>query len=329
MRMICIGGISGDLRMDKTYEFVVNTHSRTGKAEMIWAQLEQVLAEAQVSYRVHITQYEHHATEIAAELTSSEEDVYLVVAGGDGTVNEVLNGIRDFSKVTFGYLPLGSANDFARGLGLTAEPEQILRAILSSTAEDVIDVGEVVCADMTRRFAISAGAGIDAAVCREALTSKLKVFLNRLHLGSLTYGLLTVIELFRAPFVTGQVTLDGGRRLEMKKSIFVAAMNFRCEGGGVPMAPHASATDGQLSACCVYGIPRLLCLFCFPFLIAGRHEGIRGFDVINTSQMHVVFDRPMVVHADGEDCGDQTDVTFRCIPGALHMPHLDLDVATR
>ena len=95
------------------------------------------------------------------------------------------------------------------------------------------------------------------------------------------------------------------------------------------MAPHASATDGQLSACCVYGIPRLLCLFCFPFLIAGRHEGIRGFDVINTSQMHVVFDRPMVVHADGEDCGDQTDVTFRCIPGALHMPHLDLDVATR
>ena len=146
------------------------------------------------------------------------------------------------------------------------------------------------------------------------------------------FGLLNLIpgstygKVGESKAVTFYVRQDGQL---VKKSIFVAAMNFRCEGGGVPMAPHASATDGQLSACCVYGIPRLLCLFCFPFLIAGRHEGIRGFDVINTSQMHVVFDRPMVVHADGEDCGDQTDVTFRCIPGALRMPHLDLDVATR
>ena len=234
----------------------------------------------------------------------------------------MLNGICDFSRVTFGYLPLGSANDFARGLHITAEPEQILRQILASETTDAIDVGEVECGGKTRRFAISSGAGIDAAVCRKALTSRLKVFLNKLHLGKLTYGFLTVAELFRAPFVSGTATFKNGKQFSMENVIFAAAMNFPCEGGAVPMAPSADAHDGELSVCLVYGIPRMLCLFCFPFLLAGKHENIRGFQIVNAKELHIVFDKPMVVHADGEDCGDQTDITYRCIPGALQMPHL-------
>lgn len=88
------------------------------------------------------------------------------------------------------------------------------------------------------------------------------------------------------------------------------------------MAPSADAHDGELSVCLVYGIPRILCLFCFPFLLAGKHENIRGFQIVNAKELHIVFDKPMVVHADGEDCGDQADITYRCIPGALQMPHL-------
>ena len=309
--------------MDKTYDFIVNLHSRTGKAKEIWESLEEILTKDGVSYRIHITEYVGHATKIAEDLTADDAYHFLVVAGGDGTINEVLNGIRDLSKVSFGYLPLGSANDFARGLHITAEPEVILRQILASETEDAYDLGQVCCGGQTRRFAISAGAGIDAAVCREALTSRLKVFLNRFHLGKLTYGLLTVAELFRAPFVSGKVELTDGREFHMKNIIFTAAMNFPCEGGGVPMAPSADAHDGKLSACLVYGIPRFLCLCAFPFLIAGKHENIRGFEIVEAEELHVVFDKPMVVHADGEDCGDQTDVTFRGLPGALHMPHLD------
>ena len=52
--------------------------------------------------------------------------------------------------------------------------------------------------------------------------------------------------------------------------------------------------------CLVYGIPRILCLFCFPFLLAGKHENIRGFQIVNAKELHIVFDKPMVVHADGE-----------------------------
>lgn len=312
--------------MGKTYEFIVNLHSRTGKAEEIWRGLEQILIDEKVDYRVHVTQYVHHGIEIARDLTADGEEHFLVVGGGDGTINEVLNGICDLSKVTFGYLPLGSANDFARGLGVNAEPETILRAILASDATEAIDIGEVICGEDTRRFVISAGAGIDAAVCREALTSKLKAFLNRFHLGSLTYGMLTVVKLFRAPFISGTVAMEDGREIFMKRIIFAAAMNFPYEGGGVPMAPRANATDGKLSACLVYGIPHFLCFLAFPFLLAGKHEKIRGFEIVDAEEFRVHFDAPMVVHADGEDCGDQADVIFRCAPHALVMPRLKISV---
>ena len=306
--------------MDKTYQFIVNTHSRTGKAVQIWENLENILWSRNVSYQAHITEYAGHATDLAASLTQGDEDVYLITCGGDGTVNEVLNGIRDLSKVVFGYIPLGSANDFAKGLHLEGEPEEILIRILDSTGAHAIDLGCVSWEGGSRRFCISAGAGIDAMVCRRALTSKLKVFLNHLHLGSLTYGLLTISSLFGAPFVNANVVTNDGRSLSMPKAIFSAAMNFPWEGGGVPMAPKASATDGKLSVCCVYGIPRLLCLLCFPFLLAGKHENIKGFDVVDATEIKVTFDKPMVVHADGEDCGDLREVTFMALPDALRMP---------
>jgi YegS/Rv2252/BmrU family lipid kinase len=308
--------------MEKTYYFIVNTHSKTGRAREQWDILEKELKRQKVSYRAFITQGYHHATELAEQLTATEDHVDLVVAGGDGTVNEVLNGIRDLSRVTFGYIPLGSANDFARGLGLKGEPLEILKRILAADQEDIIDIGQVVWPTGSRRFVISAGIGVDAAVCRRALTSRLKKFLNRFHLGGLTYGLLTILELFKTPFLQGKAKVGEGRKLAMPKMIFCAAMNFPCEGGGVPMAPKADPRDHKLSVCCVYGIPKLVCLLAFVLLLAGKHQGLKGFDIFDTRELHLQLDQPLVVHADGEDCGDQKELTFRCLPGALHMPRI-------
>lgn len=308
--------------MEKRYDFIVNTHSRTGKAAVLWQELEAELQRQKITYTAYVTAYCGHAAQLAAQLTAGEEPVFLVVAGGDGTVNEVLSGIRDLSLVTLGYLPLGSANDFARGLGLTGEPIEILHRILLAQEEDVIDIGEVSWNGGSRRFAISAGAGVDAAVCRRAQTSALKTFLNKIHLGGLTYGLLTLSELFRTPRMKGVALMADGSEVVMDRMIFCAAMNFRCEGGGVPMAPRASARDGKLSVCCVCGIPKVICLFAFVLLLLGKHERIKGFVCVDTEELHLRMDHPLVVHADGEDCGDQTELTFRCLAKALHMPKI-------
>lgn len=103
----------------------------------------------------------------------------------------------------------------------------------------MMDLGQVSWngCEKPRLFAISAGAGLDALVCKKALKSKVKDALNKLHLGKLTYLFLTVQSLFTMQTTDAGAVFDGKGQKNHKKMIFAAAMNFRAEGGGVPMAP--------------------------------------------------------------------------------------------
>lgn len=305
--------------MEKTYYFIVNTHSRTGQSRQVWEKLEQILQQRNILYEAFLTEYERHAQQITEQLTAGDEEIRLVVCGGDGTVNEVLNGIRDFSRVTFAYIPIGSANDFARGLGLSESPEVILNKLLDSQSLTWIDLGLVQWDGGSRRFGISAGIGLDAMVCRRASTSGLKTFLNRFHLGGLTYGILTVTTLFQTKATDARIKTAEGDDRVLPRMVFSAAMNFSCEGGGVPMAPEASARDGRLSLCSLYRLPRILCLLCFPFLLMGKHKWIPAFRISETNEVRISLGEATVVHADGEDCGDHREVTFSVLPKALRM----------
>ena len=241
--------------------------------------------------------------------------------GGDGSANEVLNGMTHFEKVKFGVIPTGSGNDLARGLGIKGSPTEQLEAILSCEKEFVMDLGEVSWngGKKPRLFAISAGTGLDALVCKKALKSALKDFLNKIHLGKLTYILLTIESLFTMETTDGAAVSDGKGQKNMKKMIFCAAMNFRAEGGGVPMAPAADARDGKLSVCCAYGIPKWRTFFCLPFLVTAKHLFIRGFEVTDCAEYDLKLKQPMVLHADGEYCGEVTEIHFKCLPGMLHV----------
>ena len=106
-----------------------------------------------------------HATDLARKISSLPEDrIYLITVGGDGTLNEVINGITDFSRIVLGILPIGSGNDFARGMGISKDTlsnlEQMLDLIESASEGTAIDLGEVSCEalDTPKYFAISSGA---------------------------------------------------------------------------------------------------------------------------------------------------------------------------
>lgn len=112
------------------YYFIVNPGSRSGNGKIVWKEVEAILEQEQVEYRVYFTAYRYHATKLSKEITSGGEKLTLVTVGGDGTVNEVIDGIQDFDKVTFAYIPTGSSNDFARSLKLPSNPETALMNIL-------------------------------------------------------------------------------------------------------------------------------------------------------------------------------------------------------
>lgn len=304
------------------YYFIVNEHSRSGKGAEIWREVEAVLKERKISYQAYKTEYEGHAFQLSHDICElQEEDIRLIVLGGDGSANEVLNGMTHFEKVKFGVIPTGSGNDLARGLGIKGSPTEQLEAILSCEKEFVMDLGEVSWngGRKPRLFAISAGTGLDALVCKKALKSALKDFLNKIHLGKLTYILLTIESLFTMETTDGAAVSDGKGQKNMKKMIFCAAMNFRAEGGGVPMAPAADAQDGKLSVCCAYGIPKWRTFFCLPFLVTAKHLFIRGFEVTDCAEYDLRLKYPMVLHADGEYCGEVTEIHFKCLPGMLHV----------
>lgn len=309
--------------------FIVNQTSSSGGSHSVWERVKRHLEEKQASYEAWITEYEGHAAELAAKISKlPEQEVSLIVVGGDGTINEVINGIQDFERVRFGVIPSGSGNDFCRGIQMSGSPEELVDHYLHNEKESRIDLGNVFYGDGasdewsgSRLFAISSGFGMDAIVCKEAEHSRLKKILNKFHMGSLTYVLITIYTLFRMGTVTVKAGFSGAKpsAAEFQKLIFVAAMNFRAEGGGVPMAPSADATDGKLSVCCVHGIPKWRTFFCLPLLVMAKHEWLKGFDIVNCESCTMEISSPFTLHVDGEYVGEVTKVKYESLHEKLRL----------
>ena len=292
--------------------FIVNKASRTGRAADVWDELEAYLKSENIEYEAHFTAGANDATEFAKAATSSGQKVALFVMGGDGTLNEALNGIVDFENTLYTPLPSGSANDFVSGIGLEGDALEILKRALATEEYKIFDMGKVIYDGGQRLFGVSSGIGVDAYVCLQALTSKLKKFLNKFGLGSATYGLLTDAHISRW-------FKDEVEEKDVKGTIFAAAMNCRAEGGGIPMAPNAKPDSGYLTAFYAHDISRLKCLTLLPVLVAGKHEGKGGFDLLNFDKNQIQMKDKMCVHVDGEHVGFFEDITFECIPHALKI----------
>lgn len=298
--------------------FIVNKASRSGNAQAVWDELEDYLKKENVEREVYFTKCSGHATELAKQATENGEEINLFVMGGDGTLNEALNGISNFEKTFYIPLPSGSANDFVKGIGLAGTPVEIVKRVFEDGSVRTLDIGQVIYEGGSRYFGVSAGIGVDAYVCLQALTSKLKAFLNKLHMGQATYGLLTVGDIFTMPFANARIIHDD-KELNLKGVIFAAAMNCPCEGGGIPMVPYATADSRKLSAFIAHDISRFKCLLLLPSLVAGKHEKKNGFDFVDFQEMRVEMDREMCVHADGEHVGFLKSVEFKCLPEALKI----------
>ena len=309
------------------YYFIVNYTGGSGKAKKTWDRVHFLLKQKGINYKAYVTKYTGHATELAKRISElEEEDIRLVVVGGDGTINEVLNGITDFSRIRFGLIPTGSGNDFARGMGIPKDTDAALDMMLSATRGVDIDLGEVTTENGYKRiFGISSGIGLDAIVCKKMLSSKTKNILNRFRIGHVAYILLTISTLFSMETYKVKVwmKLSNGKEseqsLSFKDLIFLAAMNFPAEGGGVPMNPMAKYDDGLLSICAVSGIPKWRTFLMLPVLMKSKHVGKKGFMLQDVEYLVFDADRPMVLHGDGEYLGDEKHIEMKVLRGILNV----------
>lgn len=301
------------------YFFIVNPNARTGLGLKTWRQLEAVLKARNISYQVYLTRYPEHAAEFAQELTKDGQEVTLVVLGGDGTINEVINGIQDFSKVTLGYIPIGSSNDFARSMGLVKDPFKMLEQILSPKNFAYINIGRCMYGNTLRRFAVSSGFGFDAEVCFHNSSSGIKRFLNKLKLGKLSYTSVALYLILRLKLRPMTLILDGDRKLTFRRVFFAAAMNQRYEGGGFKFCPKADPSDDLLDIILIADMPKIKVLTLLPTAFKGWHTPFKGVHIFTCRQAELVSETALCIHTDGEPIIRNTSVSYALEPDKVRL----------
>lgn len=312
------------------YYMIINPASRSGRGKKIWTeQIEPSLRERGVAYEPYFSQKAGEVKELAAQITAAhaeETDLHLIILGGDGTVNEALQGIVDPSKVILGYIPTGSSNDLARDLGIPKDPEAALDLILSHGSVRTMDLGKLTYTDdgVTRLFAVSCGIGFDAAVCAEAMSSPIKDTMNRLGLGKLTYLGIALKQLITAKKVSCTLTVENpgcseATTVKLPRFLFVTCMSHRYEGGGFMFCPTAVDHDGILDLCVVGNISKALVLVALPTAFFGKHYFVRGIDAYTATRITISTSAPLWVHTDGEVTRKSCGFSVECLPGAIRL----------
>lgn len=306
------------------YHIIINPASRSGRGLRIWnSQVEPLLRRENVPYRPYFSEKAGDTPHIAGEILSQakgQDSLSLVILGGDGTMNEALQKIPDTSQVILGYIPTGSSNDLARDLNIPTDPVKALELILHSGNPRPMDLGTVTYPDgMSRRFAVSCGIGFDAAVCEEAMNSRIKNAMNKLGLGKLTYLGIALRQLLAAKAISGKLILDDNRPIDIGNMLFTACMIHRFEGGGFMFAPDADPNDGILNMCAVGDLSKALILLALPTAFKGKHFRINGVTPYEAKKVTIETSSPLWVHTDGEVIRKSSCISVTCQKNAIQI----------
>lgn len=312
------------------YYIIVNPASRSGKGAKLWADVEPVIKAKKIPYKVFFSQKAGHICQLVREISDSvlgsdpAQLLKLIVLGGDGTINEALQGITDFSRTQIGYLPTGSSNDLARDLKPGNTPSEILDRIFACKCPFLMDIGQLTYLDtdgcMKMRYYIgSCGIGYDAAVCKEVSVSKFKNFFNRIGLGKLTYLVIALKQLLATKKAGCTFTLDNGQTITLPRFLFMAFMQHKYEGGGFMFCPDADCQDGLLDFCLAGDIPKWKVLIILPFALKGRHYRFKEVYGYRSSSLTLDASVPLFIHTDGEAIARTDHLTVTCLKQKLQF----------
>jgi diacylglycerol kinase (ATP) len=300
------------------YKIIVNPTSGRGTGGQSIPRIKQLLNNHGLDFEIIQTERPWHAVELASQAVSDGFDV-VVAAGGDGTANEVLNGLMQAKEAgdgiaAMGVLSVGRGNDFAFSMGIPTD----LEAGCQTLARDhrrAIDVGRVRGGlyPEGRYFGNGVGIGFDAVVGFEALK------LKRLH-GFPSYlvaALKTMFLYFTAPRV--HIGYDG-QALELS-ALMVSLMNGRRMGGGFMMAPDGIPDDGVMDVCIANQVSKPQIFALIGRFMQGTQNSHPAIQTIRTAQVTVTaLEGVLPAHADGETlCTEGTELSLELLPRQIEL----------
>lgn len=229
-------------------------------------------------------------TALSLELASDHDVV--VACGGDGTLNELLSGIRG-SRSIGAIIPMGSGNDFAKALGMSLEPHIALNQ-LQTAVPGAIDVVDVSVEGQRSFFQNTLGIGFDGWSNRYASASSIKN-------SRLRYTMAALKAIMNHGKQSYEVTIDG-EKMETD-ALMITLANGGIEGGSFHVAPQARPNDGVLDVLIVLPIPKISLLIHLPFLLLRRRPAFPFMIYKKCNRISIVSKESMAVHADGESFG--------------------------
>jgi len=290
--------------MDTATDAVIIGNPNSGRAgdEGYLERFAKILRSGGLTVEILNTEHPNHATELA----SLAGERLVVAAGGDGTVNEVLNGLS--KEATLGVLPLGTANVLAREFGLPLDPAEACQRILKAERSRV-DFGVATNDEgAERRFACMAGIGFDAKVIG-AVTPRLKRYLRRL-----AFQLTAFQVLFGNRFPTLEIS-DGD---EVHTARFAIVANGQYYGGDYRVSGPGLLTSGEFETILVERVIDLLRPDVFAGIMARRPLN-RAMTSFTSTEVHARAPGAEVpVQLDGELWGE-LPMSFRIEPAALNV----------
>lgn len=301
--------------MDPRWLVVVNPASGGGRAARRWSRHAPAFAQALPAHEVHFTCGPGDAGSAAASAAERGVRRFLAV-GGDGTVNEVLNGLAPWlqpapaERPVLAVLPAGTGNDWARSLALPTAPGAFAAALAAGALREQ-DVGELTFGDGRQHlFANVAGAGFDAHVLQHLPAAGPR---------ALTYlrGVLRGVRGYAPPRLRQR--LQDGTTLELARAFLAMAAINAYAGGGMHVAPGADAADGKLDFVAVEALSLTAVLGRLPKLYNGKLLGDRAVRWCRSPAAHWDVTPAAAVQADGQLCG-HTPVTLAVRPRCLLVP---------
>jgi diacylglycerol kinase (ATP) len=245
-----------------------------------------------------------------AQAAKASPGSLLVVIGGDGTVNEVVNGVAG-TDAELAVLPCGTGQDFGRTHGLPTGFDDAVRVALGGETR-VIDLGRVQLEGGTSRFFANVGsAGMSGAVARRA-NSMTKAFGGR---ATFFYALTREFLAWQNTRVV--VELEGGVQREGPMHDVIVA-NGTWHGGGMKLAPDARQDDGVFDVVLIGDVTKLDFLTTAPKLYSGRYLSHPKVELLQSSSVAIRATEPLPLEVDGEPIG-ATPARFEVVPSALRL----------
>jgi YegS/Rv2252/BmrU family lipid kinase len=294
---------------------ILNPTAGRGYGARAEPELRRWLNAEGVDFDLVRTEGPWHAAELA-KCAADDGFQTIVGAGGDGTANEVINGLMTASQngatQRMGVVPAGSGSDFASGIGLPLDLREACRRIACEQVK-TIDLGRVtIPGEEPRYFGNVVGVGFDGAVVIETLKMK--------RLRGLPLYLLAVLKTIFLNFEPPLMTISyNGQQMELPATL-VSVANGPREGGGFVIAPNARPDDGLLDLCIAREVSRLTMLRLLPHFLRGTHTDLDPITMDQTEAVTISSPDGLVAHIDGEVlCTDAPQIRCEILPDVLEV----------